>query len=113
VLLGLQALAHVAMTFVPWALGLRVHHEGPLLTTPMVVAHIVAAVVLTLVVARAERLLAAALAVARAVGRLLRRATARARHSLLRPEPLRADRGAEPRRRPPCRGPPLLASTRT
>jgi hypothetical protein len=67
VLVPAQALLHVAMGAAPWAFGLHVHHAGPLLTPPALVAHLTAAALLGLLLARAERLLSAAQAAARAI----------------------------------------------
>jgi hypothetical protein len=110
-LLAFQAVTHVAMTVMPWAFGLRVHHEGALVTAPMIVAHLAAALVLTLVMARAERLLAAALAVVRAVRELLRPATTHGRHTFRLQDPTPDVPPAAAPRLAACRGPPLLAPT--
>ena len=55
----------------PWAFGLAVHHETPVLTPAALATHLAAAVVLAILLARAERLLAAALGVAGALRRRL------------------------------------------
>ena len=55
----------------PWAFGLAVHHGTPVLTPAALAAHLAAAAVLAVLLARAERLLAAALGVAGAIRRRL------------------------------------------
>lgn len=64
VLLVGQAALHAGITYAPWAFGLNIHHAGSVLPgwAPLI-AHVVAAVVLAVLIARAELLLAAALRV--------------------------------------------------
>jgi hypothetical protein len=108
VLVPAQALLHVAMGATPWAFGLRVHHAAPLLTTPALLAHLAAAALLGILLARAERLLTAAQAAARAI-----RAAALPRlPRAVVPIPRRAGPSPGHGRRPPravaARGPPPL-----
>lgn len=70
-LIMLQVVLHIAMTAAPWAFGLGVHHRPALLSTAALIAHGGAALVLTVLLAHAERLLLAAQGVARAVRRAL------------------------------------------
>ncbi|MFN8108417.1 MAG: hypothetical protein U0Y82_00995 [Thermoleophilia bacterium] len=62
-----QAAIHVGVVWAPWAFALKRHHEALLISPGMVVAHLVAAVVLTALLSWGERILAAALAVAAAI----------------------------------------------
>ena len=108
-LLALQAGLHLLMTAAPWAFGLGVHHRAALVTPLAIAAHGAAAILLTVLLARAERLLALAQAVVAAVRAALAPHPARARH------PARVGPGshripADPGpRRVRVRGPPLLA----
>ena len=111
VLLGGQAVLHLGLTYAPWAFGLNIHHEAALVPgLAPIAAHVVAAVVLALVIARAERVLAAAIRIVRAL--------------VATPAPRRRRSGAPPslvadlvvrvpahglRRALPRRGPPLPA----
>lgn len=64
VLLVGQAVLHAGITYAPWAFGLNIHHAADVLPGwGPVVAHVLAAVVLAVLIARAELLLAAALRV--------------------------------------------------
>lgn len=64
VLLVGQAALHVGITYAPWAFGLNIHHAADVLPGwGPVIAHVLAAVVLAVLIARAELLLAAALRV--------------------------------------------------
>lgn len=92
-LLALQAVLHVAMTAAPWAFGLGVHHRPALLGPAAVIAHGAAALVLTALLAQAERLLQMAQGIARAVRRALSgRASAGRHRPALRIEPRRVPR---------------------
>jgi hypothetical protein len=103
-----QALLHAAMSLAPWLFGLSVHHSPTLLTTSGVLAHLGAAVVLGLLLARAERLLSAAQRVARTIRAAVARLTAPRRPLVLVPAgPVRVPRRS-PRRVPDARGPPAL-----
>ncbi len=108
-LLVLQVVLHLLMTAAPWAFGLGVHHRPALVTPLVLVAHGAAAIVLTALLARAERLLALAQAVAAAVRAALAPPRTRARH-LPR---VTAGNGRPPAdpgpRRVRARGPPVLA----
>lgn len=66
-IIGAQAAVHAAMTVAPWAFGLDVHHVTAFLTPVAVLVHLAAAVLLALVVARVERVLASLIRVARTV----------------------------------------------
>jgi hypothetical protein len=79
-LAALQVVLHCAMTATPWAFGLGVHHRPALVAPLALVAHVAAAVVLTALLARAERLLGIAQGVARAIRAVLSRPRVRARH---------------------------------
>jgi hypothetical protein len=68
-----QAVLHLAMTVAPWVFGLTLHHTPALVGTRALVAHVVAAVLLTAVLHWWDRVLAGAVAATRAVRRLLRR----------------------------------------
>lgn len=111
VLLVGQAALHVGITYAPWAFGLDIHHERALVPgwAPLL-AHVVAAVVLALLISRAEVLLAAALRIVRAITGP-RRTRGRGGPAPVVAQPvltlLRPVRGL---RRPlPTRGPPLPA----
>ncbi|MCC6831867.1 MAG: hypothetical protein IT200_11025 [Thermoleophilia bacterium] len=71
VLLGItltaQAAAHLAMSAAPWAFGLVEYHDPAPATPVALVAHLAAAVLLALLLAKGERILAAAVAVAQAI----------------------------------------------
>ncbi|MFN8124595.1 MAG: hypothetical protein U0237_19475 [Thermoleophilia bacterium] len=71
VLLGImllaQAVAHLAMSAAPWAFGLVEYHDPAPATPVALAAHLAAAVLLALLLAKGERLLAAAVAVAQAL----------------------------------------------
>lgn len=107
VLVAAQALMHLGMTYAPWAFGLHVHHRDALLAPAALAAHGVVAVGLGLLLARLERLLAAAVRAARTVRRLLAPRAGGARLLL----PLPAHRRSRPLGRAvrpaACRGPPL------
>jgi hypothetical protein len=107
-LVAAQALLHAAMSVAPWLFGLGVHHSPPLLTTSAVLAHLGAAVVLGLLLARAERLLSAAQRVVRTIRAALAPLTPRRPRLVLAPGgPARAPRRS-PCRVPDARGPPAL-----
>jgi len=108
-LTALQAVLHCAITAAPWAFGLGVHHRPALLTPVALIAHGVAAVVLTALLARAERLLSLAQAVARAVRAALAPAPVRGRHHALALVDARRAPGGPAPRRVRARGPPVLA----
>ncbi|MBJ7456099.1 MAG: hypothetical protein JHC74_08570, partial [Thermoleophilia bacterium] len=109
-LVALQVVLHVAMTAAPWAFGLGVHHRPELLGVAALIAHGGAAVVLTVLLAHAERLLLAAQGVARAVRRALApMASARRHRPTARIEARRVPRG--PRLAGAwARGPPAAAA---
>lgn len=71
VLLGImliaQAVAHLAMSAAPWAFGLVEYHDPAPATPVALLAHLAAAVLLALLLAKGERILAAAVAVAQAL----------------------------------------------
>lgn len=71
-LLTVQGVMHLALVGAPWAFGLAGHAHGPAITGTAVLTHALAAVVLCILLRRADLLLGAAVAVAR----LLRRALA-------------------------------------
>lgn len=77
--LVMQMVCHAAMTAAPWAFGLRVHHEMPIVTPSAALAHVAAGLVLVACVVWLERVLAAATRVVRAVVALVRGARARSR----------------------------------
>lgn len=66
-----QAVLHWALAGVPWAFGLRVHHEVPVATPAAIVTHLIAAIVLTGLLVRGQRLLQALVRVRDAIRRLL------------------------------------------
>jgi hypothetical protein len=70
-LLALQAVLHVVVSSVPWAFSLEIHRRVPLLSGGAVLAHGVAALVLTALLVRLDRLLAALCRAGRAFRRRL------------------------------------------
>ena len=106
-----QLALHAAMTYAPWAFGLDIHHAMPIVPGwGPVVVHVAAAVVLAVVLARAEILLAAAIRLAQAIVAPLRSRRPRGAAPLLA-SPIRVV-GRPPRglhRSLPARGPPLPA----
>lgn len=70
----IEAGLHLALTAVPWAFGVSVHHPPPLIGARTLIAHACAALILALVLYAAQRLLSLAQALARAVRRVLRAA---------------------------------------
>ncbi|MCX6409209.1 MAG: hypothetical protein NT143_02010 [Actinobacteria bacterium] len=106
-----QLALHAAMTYAPWAFGLDIHHAMPIvLGWGPVAVHLAAAVVLAVVIARAEILLAAAIRVAQAIIAPLRSRRPRGAAPLLASATLvvgRPPRGLH--RSLPARGPPLPA----
>ena len=107
-LLAFQAALHVGMGLAPWAFGLEVHHAQALVTPGAVLAHLIAAAVLTVLLARLERLLTAAQRVVETVRSVLAPAPARggAPSYLLRVA-VAAAPASPPRRPASARGPPL------
>ncbi len=110
-LLAWQAVVHLAITYAPWGFGLAIHHQGALAPGwSAVMAHLLVAVVLAAVIARAEVLMAAALRAARLLGGAARPARRRGTAPRL-PIPVlplsRPARGL--RRAQPSRGPPVTA----
>lgn len=68
ILVVAQAAMHMAMTELPWAFGLQAqHHEQATLTAGALVAHGVAALLLSVLLSAGERMLAAAVAAGRAI----------------------------------------------
>jgi len=109
-LIVLQAAMHLAMTAAPWAFGVSVHHRADLLTPQGVAAHLAAAILLALLLARAERLLAAALGAVGAIRRLLAPPAPRRRPSLPAPVTARIPAPAAAPRALACRGPPAAVT---
>ncbi len=72
VLLAVQLALHLVLVKAPWALGVRPHHEFPLVTAPSLVGHVAVALLLALAIAKGERVLAALTRAAEAVRRVLR-----------------------------------------
>jgi hypothetical protein len=105
-----QAAMHLAMTAVPWAFGVSVHHQADLLTPAGLAAHLAAALLLALLLARAERLLAAALGAVAALRRLLAPPSPRRRPSLPAPVEARVAAPAATPRALACRGPPAAVT---
>ncbi len=110
-----QFTCHLGMTAAPWAFGLRLHHEMPMITPGAAVAHVVAGVALTAVVLWLECILLGATRALRAVIALVVGTTAvrpRPRRSAPR-RAVRPSRARPPRtvflRVSPSRGPPLAA----
>jgi hypothetical protein len=109
ILLPAQLLIHLAMGVAPWMFGLYVHGSPALLTPAAAAAHVGLAVVLAVLLARAERLLSAMQAFSRAVraaivprlGRPPRPAPARPRRARLAGQRFPRPSGA--------RGPPPLS----
>lgn len=83
VLLAVQLTLHLVLVKAPWALGVRPHHALPLVTTQSLAGHVTVALLLALVLARGERVLAALTRAAEAVRRVLRPRRARRRVPLL------------------------------
>jgi hypothetical protein len=61
-LVALQPMVHYAVGSAPWLLGMSSHHAAPLTSLPMLAAHVLAVLVASLLIARAERLLSGAIA---------------------------------------------------
>lgn len=104
-----QAAVHASMSAAPWAFGLAPHHEPAIgLGLTALVAHLAAAVVLAVLVARLETVLDRAVRAVRAVRRwLTRRPRATRPGRVLTPSlPARRQR---PLRAVSCRGPPLTS----
>lgn len=109
---ALQAVAHVAMSVAPWAVGLAPHHAaGVEVDAPAIAAHAGAALVLAVAIAGLERALQRAMGVVAAVRRWL---AAPARRRMGRPARVVAPTAVAPARPAPtvrcCRGPPPLPS---
>jgi hypothetical protein len=69
-LLAGQAALHLVLVKAPWALGVRPHHDVPLLTCPSLLGHLGVALVLAVALAKGERIL---VALTRAVAAIRRR----------------------------------------
>jgi hypothetical protein len=103
-----QAAVHVAMTVAPWAFGLAPHHEPALAVGPAALsAHLAAAVVIAVLVARLERVLDRALHAVRAVRRWLTRRPRPPRPARVPVPPALAPRWAAPVVHL-ARGPPVV-----
>jgi hypothetical protein len=72
VLIVAQALLHLTMSAAPWVFGLTLHHTAALVGTRSLVAHLIAALVLTAVLHWWDRVLAGAVSATRVMRRLLR-----------------------------------------
>jgi len=106
ILLGTQAALHTALTYAPWAFGVVEHHRPALVTSAALVAHAAAAVVFSVLLALADRLLDRARQVVAFVRALLADPAATKGASIpLAPAPYARHVAAE-RLRPTSRGPP-------
>jgi hypothetical protein len=104
---GAQAGVHLAMSAVPWAFGLAVHHQGGVLVAPDAAAwHAAAALVLAALVTWLETLCGRAMDLVVRLRRLLRPRPARAAatRGVARPDASRPRVGVHGRLT--CRGPP-------
>lgn len=99
-LVAAQAVLHATMTLAPWAFGLEVHHPEMPLAPGALLAHSLAALLLTALLVRAERILGGLVAIVAAVRRLFA-------HRLRRPRPADAPPVAG---RWPCADPARLAT---
>jgi hypothetical protein len=70
-LLALQAVLHLVVSSVPWAFSLEIHERVPLLSGRAALAHALAAIALTALLVRLDRLLAALCRAGRALRRHL------------------------------------------
>jgi hypothetical protein len=70
-LLAVQSLMHLALVGAPWAFGLAGHTHDPAITGMAVLTHALAAVVLCILLRRADHLLGAAVCLARVLRRAL------------------------------------------
>jgi hypothetical protein len=109
ILLPAQVLIHLAMGVAPWMFGLYVHGSPALITPAAAAAHVGLAVLLAILLARAERLLSAWQAVGRAVrGALVPRLGRPAQPAPERPRGARVPGQRFPRAHG-ARGPPPLS----
>jgi hypothetical protein len=103
----IQSALHAAMTALPWAFGLSVHHCAPLLAPAAVAAHLSAALVLALLVARLEALIGRGRELAAVVRRAFRPGPLRlGAPALALPGPVAVVHPAEADRPARPRGPP-------
>ena len=107
-----QVLLHLAMGVAPWAFGLTVHHADSALSMTALAIHGLAALLLAVLLARAERLVETAIRVVQAVRRWLA-ATPRAARPRVRlaPSTFAAPVGAGAGRRTARAPPGALPST--
>jgi hypothetical protein len=109
ILLPAQVLIHLAMGVAPWMFGLYVHGSPALITPAAAAAHVGLAVVLAVLLARAEGLLSAM----QELGRAVRAAIVPRLGRPVRPTPARPRGARAPRQRVPrafgARGPPPLS----
>ncbi|WP_217923656.1 hypothetical protein [Miltoncostaea oceani] len=113
-LAGAQTLMHLVLVVAPWSLGLAPHHHAlPPVDARSAALHLVAALVLAVLLRRADLVLAAITTAAAVVGRVLATPTAD-RPGRRPPERVAAwvaaHRGTTPRRPRTSRGPPCAVS---
>jgi hypothetical protein len=103
----IQSALHTAMTALPWGFGLSVHHGAPLLTPGAVAAHLGAALLLALLVARLEAMIGRGRELATVVRRAFRPGPLRlGAPALAPPGPVAVVHLAEAGRPARPRGPP-------
>ncbi|MGE0027291.1 MAG: hypothetical protein AB7O78_07315 [Thermoleophilia bacterium] len=108
-LVAVEVAAHAALTAAPWAFGVTVHHQPPLLSGGTLAVHAAAAAVLTVALLRAQRVLGVLVRFVRRLRRAFspRRPRPAGHRALAPPVPLLR---ARPRSRPAgARGPPITA----
>jgi len=111
IVVGLQTLLHAVLVAAPWALGIGPHHHPlPLIDARSFAIHVVAALVLAVLLRRADLVLALAVAATTAVARILagpvRPRAGRRRAERVRPH-VTPVRSADPHAPRTSRGPPI------